>query len=171
MPSGRCFRSKVSGRFEPGEALADRRLQHVRPERLRQVAGAGDGPALAGIARDVDDRQLGIACPGFLGDFPAADAAQPDIGDQQVDLVLVEQVQRFLSAVRLDRSSSELFDAVGQHHPDERLVVDAENIRSRHQRIAIPRSDQTHNRRRNDPRRISNAVMPAPTLLRLTRSS
>ena len=113
--------------------LLDDVHQLVEVERLGDEVG---GALLDGIHRvpygpvagddDADDR--GVAGTGRVDHLGAVYPAQPQVGDQQVEGELLDQLQGLLAAVGLDHLEPPLHQALGGQLPEGGFVIDQEQM-------------------------------------------
>jgi hypothetical protein len=102
--------------------------QRVELEWLGDEVG---GPLLDGfnrvlhgaVAGDDDGDDVGIAFERRVEDFPAADAGQAQVGDQNVEGEIGEPLKRVLSAIGLLHDESVVRQALGNGRPERSLVI------------------------------------------------
>ena len=112
--------------------LLDRRSQHVQQRvELERLGDEIRRPLLDGldcvfhgpVAGDDDGDDVGVAFEGGVEDFPAADARQPQVGDQNVEGEVGQPLQRVLAVARLLDDEPVVRQTLGNRRAERPLVI------------------------------------------------
>ena len=80
------------------------------------------------VTRDHDRHDGGIPADGGIDDLSSVDARQPEVGDEDVEGELVEQLQRFFACFSLHDLEIPFPEPFRRHRSQGRFVVDEEEV-------------------------------------------
>ena len=132
---------------------------------LDVVVGAaldgGDRGLDVAVARDDDDRQIGVRLLDDVEHLQAVEAAalQPDIQDDELRAALLHRFQRFVRIAGETRAVTVVLQEAGDHLPDVRLVVDDQDVGCH---LSLLHTLAIMRRRWRRPLRALHAIPSAP---------